>query len=144
MSWVRIWVHTVFATKNRVPFLTKEIKVKVVDHIFKNAKTKEIIIHSLNGHLDHIHCLVSLNKDMTLSKTMQLIKGESSFWINKNKLTTEKFSWQDDYWAVSVSESHVERVSNYIKNQEEHHAKKSFENEIKLMSNKYGWKNSKG
>jgi len=68
-----------------------------------------------------------------------LIKGESSFWINKNKLTQNKFSWQDDYWAVSVSESHLQATRNYILSQEEHHRKKSFAQEIEEFMNKYGW-----
>ena len=57
---------------------------------------------------------------------MQLIKGESSYWINKNNLTTRKFEWQDEYYASSVSKSKLDVVRNYIKNQEEHHRNKSF------------------
>jgi len=60
---------------------------------------------------------------------MQLIKGESSFWINKNKLTQSKFEWQDEYFAVAVSESMLENVRNYIRNQEDHHKKKTFNQE---------------
>ncbi len=71
-----------------------------------------------------------INKDQTISKVAQLIKGESSFWINKNKLTKEKFIWQDDYWAVSVSESHFEKVKKYILEQEEHHRRKTFQEEV--------------
>jgi REP element-mobilizing transposase RayT len=64
-----------------------------------------------------------------MEKIVQLLKGESSFWINKNQLTREKFSWQDEYFAVSVSESKVETVREYIKNQEKHHQRKSFREE---------------
>jgi len=71
---------------------------------------------------------------------VQLIKGESSFWINKNKLTHSKFSWQDDYWAVSVSESHLKALRNYIFTQEDHHRKEAFSKEIEDFMNKYGWK----
>lgn len=60
-----------------------------------------------------------------------LIKGESSYWINKNKLTRTKFEWQDEYIALSVSESFVKKVRNYISNQEKHHIKKSFTDEYK-------------
>jgi REP element-mobilizing transposase RayT len=55
-----------------------------------------------------------MNKDLTISKTAQLIKGESSFWINQNKIIERKFIWQDDYWVVSVSESHLPEVREYI------------------------------
>jgi len=80
--------------------------------------------------------LVSLGLDQTIQKVMQLIKGEASFWINKNKLSNEKFEWQDEYFAVSVSESMVDRVRDYIKNQEEHHSKKHFnKNMMSLLQN---------
>lgn len=71
---------------------------------------------------------------------MQLIKGESSFWINKNKLTKEKFEWQDEYFAVSVSESILEKVRDYIKNQEEHHRIKTFQEEYDDFVSKYNFK----
>lgn len=70
---------------------------------------------------------------------MQLIKGESSFWINKNQLTKEKFEWQDEYFAVSVSESIIDKVRDYIKNQEEHHKKKTFQEEYDEIINKFGF-----
>jgi putative transposase len=63
----------------------------------------------------------------------QLIKGESSFWINQQKLTKEKFSWQDDYWATGVSENMLNRTRQYIFNQDIHHRKLSFEDEVKLL-----------
>ncbi|MDR7211388.1 type III secretory pathway component EscR [Flavobacterium piscis] len=67
---------------------------------------------------------------------MQLIKGESSFWINKNQLTKEKFEWQDEYFAFSVSESIIDKVRDYIKNQEEHHKRKLFrKNMMKSLQN---------
>jgi putative transposase len=139
MSFVKIWVHLVFATKNREPLLIKEFRYDVYKHIIENCKEKEIFLQAINGHTDHIHCLISLGKDQTISKVSQLIKGESSFWINKNHLTERKFSWQDDYFAVSVSESQVDAVVNYIKNQEVHHTKKSFDEEVSEFMTKYGW-----
>lgn len=83
----------------------------------------------VNGYSDHCHCLISLGSGQNMEKIVQLLKRESSFWINKNQLTREKFSWQDEYFAVSVSESKVEAVREYIKNQEKHHQRKSFREE---------------
>jgi len=80
-----------------------------------------------------------MGTDQTIQKIMQLIKGESSFWINKNQLTQQKFEWQDEYFAVSVSESFLDKVRNYIKNQEEHHRKKSFQEEYDEFLEKYGF-----
>ena len=141
MSWIRIWVHLVFSTKNREPYLNEtELRNKIFQHIKQNAKEKEIWLDNIGGHNDHIHCLISLGKEQGISKVAQLIKGESSHWINENKLTKNKFIWQDDYWAVGVSESHLKIVRQYIQDQENHHKKVSFNEEIELFMKKYGWK----
>ena len=70
---------------------------------------------------------------------MQLIKGESSFWINKNGLCKEKFAWQDDYFVVSVSENVVDNVRDYIKNQEVHHKEKNFDEEFETFLKRAGF-----
>jgi len=64
-----------------------------------NAQEKQIHVDFINGYVDHVHLLISLNADQTIAKTVQLIKGESSFWINKNNLCSEKFEWQGDYFV---------------------------------------------
>jgi putative transposase len=128
------------AQKTGEPFLaTKELREKVWKHIKENGKGKDIFIDFVNGYSDHCHCLVSLGVDQTIQKVMQLIKGKSSFWINKQQLTKQKFEWQDEYFAVSVSESMIDKVRNYIKNQEEHHGKKTFQEEHEELINKYGF-----
>ncbi len=145
MSWVRVYMHMVFSTKNREAFLnSKELRKQVFQHIKKNAEEKGIWLDCVNGYQDHAHCLISLGREQTISKVAQLIKGESSFWINHNKLTENKFVWQDDYWVVGVSESHLESVRKYIHNQEEHHSKKSFATEVDEFMKKYGWSFIKG
>jgi putative transposase len=139
MSYVKNWLHCVWGTKNRIPFLTREIKIKILDHIKANAKEKNIYIDILDGHAQHLHCLISLSADQTLSKVIQLLKGESSFWINKNRLTKYKFKWAVEYFAVSVSESQVTKVRKYILNQEEHHKKKTWDEEYNEFINEYGF-----
>jgi REP element-mobilizing transposase RayT len=127
------------------------MRLKVWNHIRENAKEKGIFIDFINGYNDHCHCLVSLGVDQTIQKVMQLIKGESSFWINKQGLLAdlpsaeiEKFEWQDEYFAVSVSESMLDIVRNYIKNQEEHHSKKTFQEEYDEFISKYGFEKFNG
>ncbi len=141
MSWIRIWVHLVFSTKDKIPFLNSvELRNEVFIHIKQNSEQKNIWLDNINGYNNHAHCLISLGRDQSISNVAQLIKGESSFWINKNKLTKSKFIWQDDYWAVSVSESHLSSTRNYIQLQEEHHKLKPFSEEIDDFMKKYGWK----
>ncbi|MBS1740891.1 MAG: IS200/IS605 family transposase [Bacteroidetes bacterium] len=150
MPFIKVYIHFVWSTKNRVPYLaTKELRQKVWKHIKENGKEKGIFIDFVNGYNDHCHCLVSLGADQTIQKTMQLIKGESSFWINKQGLMAElpssshgglqKFEWQDEYFAVSVSESIIDKVRNYIKKQEEHHSQKTFQQEYDDFISKYGF-----
>ena len=74
MPWVRVWIHFVWATKNREPFLKDEIRRDVFQHIRENARVKGIHIDLISGYVDHVHCLISLGTDQTLEKIMRLIK----------------------------------------------------------------------
>ena len=129
MSFVKIHVHAVWGTKNRVPVLTKPIHDQICQHIKENAAIKDFFIDTINGHVDHLHCLMLLHAEMSISKQMQLIKGESSHWVNKNKITRSKFDWADKYFAASVSEDKIDTVRAYISNQQEHHRKITFHQE---------------
>ena len=141
MPHVKVYIHFVWSTKNRESFLSdKEIRFKVWRHIKENAKFKNIYIDIINGYNDHCHCLVSLGVDQTIKQVMQLIKGESSFWINKEKLINTKFEWQDEYFAASVSDSLIEKTRNYIKGQEKHHEQNSFQQEYEDFLEKCGFK----
>ena len=143
MPWVKVWLHFVWSTKDRHPFLTNEVHMKVFEHIRQNAREKGIHIDFINGYLEHVHCLISLGTDQTLEKIMRLIKGESSFWINKNKLTKDKFAWQDEYFVTSVSESALPSVRKYIASQEEHHKKVSFGDEFESFLKRAGFQGFK-
>jgi len=119
--------------------LPKLVREKVRQHIIDNCLKKDIFLKEINGYDEHLHCLISLGKEQSISKVSQLIKGESSFWINKNNICQGNFMWQDDYYAVSVSESQVSKVVRYIKNQEKHHTKKTFSDEVDEFIDKYGF-----
>lgn len=115
MPYVRAYLHLVWSTRNRIQFLdSQELRMKVWKHIKDNSLEKGIFIDFVNGYSEHCYCLISLGVDQTIQKVVQLIKGESSFWINKHKLTKSIFAWQDEYYAVSISESAVQSVRNYI------------------------------
>src|SRR5688572_23918136 len=118
MPYVKVWIHLVWSTKNRIPFLTDTIRPTVFKHIRENAKQKSIFLDFINGYWEHVHCLISLGTEQTISEVVRLIKGESSFWINQNGLTKTKFAWQHEYFAVGVSESLVDTTRDYIRNQE--------------------------
>ena len=134
-------IHAVWGTKSRYPYLTKEIRQNVISHIKENALKKQIYIDTINGHSDHLHCLFGLNADVSIAKTLQLIKGESAFWINQENLTIPKFEWADEYFAASVSESQLNKVRAYINNQEQHHKKITFASEYDNFIKKYNFIN---
>lgn len=126
MPFIKVWIHLVWATKNRVPLLKQGIRGKIFAHIRKNGKKKNIHKDFINGYVDHVHILISVSPAQTIACIVQLLKGESSYCVNKNNLSENKFEWQDEYFAVSVSETGVSQVREYITNQEEHHRKKKF------------------
>ena len=78
MSFIKVYVHYVWSTKNRESLLSGDIKFDVFNHIRENARNKNIFIDFINGYSDHVHCLISLNDDLSIGKIAQLIKGESS------------------------------------------------------------------
>ena len=129
MPYVRVWIHLIWATKNRLPTITPELRTKLLEHIRGNAKDKGIWLDTVNAVSDHLHALISLKGDQTIAKVVQLLKGESSHWVNQEKLTRFPFEWQDDYIALSMSDSAVDTVRQYILGQEEHHRKKLFSEE---------------
>ena len=143
MSFVKVWVHAVWGTKHREAVLHKEARASLFGHIKDYALSKGLYVDGINGHVDHVHCLFELNTELSLSKTMQLLKGESAHWANARGLIKPKLDWADEYFAVSVSESVADRVRAYIANQEEHHKKMTWAEECELFLKKYGLRRDK-
>ena len=129
MPYTKVLIHFIWATKNREHLISKELKPLLLQHIKDNSIKKGIFIDTMNCVSDHMHLLISLGTEITIAKTAMLIKGESSFWVNKQKLIKSKFEWQDEYIALSVSYSAIDKVRAYILNQEAHHKKKTFAEE---------------
>ncbi|HPS46012.1 MAG TPA: IS200/IS605 family transposase [Bacteroidales bacterium] len=113
MSFTNILIHAVWATKNRKNYLSSENKKILCNHICENAITKNIHIINVNGYQNHLHCFISMSSNQNIATIMNLIKGESSFWANKNLKFPERFGWQDDYYAVSVSQRHFNLINEY-------------------------------
>jgi putative transposase len=139
MPYTKVLIHYIWSTKNREHLITKELKPLLLEHIKANSIKKDIFIDTLNCIPDHIHLLVSLGTEQTIAKTAMLIKGESSYWVNIEQLLKSKFEWQDEYIALSVSYSAIDKVRAYILNQEVHHKKKTFTEEYEefLIANNF-------
>jgi len=127
------WVHLIWCTKDRFPFLKSELRFKVVDHILEKAGEHGFNIDTINCYTDHVHLLMSLNPKNAISESVNILKGETSHWINSGKLTQFHFAWQDGYSVFSVSESQVEKVRIYINKQEIHHKNISYLDELKKL-----------
>ncbi|MCB9336587.1 MAG: IS200/IS605 family transposase [Lewinellaceae bacterium] len=140
MAQVRIWIHAVWGTKNRTPYMkNKNKRIDLFKHLKAYAKEKDIYLDFINGEADHVHCLISMACDQNIAQIMKLLKGESSSWANKMNLFEADFDWADDYYAVSVGQSQVEVVRNYLKGQEKHHKNKTFVEECEEFMVKYGF-----
>jgi putative transposase len=137
MSYIKILVHCVWTTYDRTPFLKDEIFEKVIYHIRDNSRAKNIYIDHINGYYEHLHALISLGGTQNISEIMHSIKGECSYWINKNNLTGNKFKWQDDFWAVSIGTPQLENLRTYIRNQKDHHKSTTWEEELRKLETEY-------
>ena len=137
-SFNKIWIHAIWATKERQPLIQPKIEQNVYEYMRSQFLELNCQIKIINGMADHIHCLFLLNPQKSIAEVIKQIKGSSSHWINQQNLITDKFSWQTGYAAYSVSESVVVKVFEYIKNQKEHHAKKTFQTEFDEFLKLYG------
>jgi putative transposase len=137
-SYSRCWLHLVWTTLDREPMLTKPAAVKASRFLTGYALEKDIYLKINYFNPEHVHALIDLPTNKTIEEVVQLFKGSSSHWINQNKLLRGKFSWGRGYGAFSVSHSHVNRVTEYIAHQEDHHRKKSFREEFERFVKKYG------
>ena len=92
-SFTKIWIHTIFGTKDRLPLLKDDFSSHVYEHISDQLEELGCETRIINGTVDHIHILFSLNPDKTVSQIVKSIKGESSHWINQQDFLNAKFAW---------------------------------------------------
>jgi putative transposase len=137
-SYSRVWLHLVWATLERRPLLPKPAAVKLSGFLSQYTSQKGIYMKINYVNADHVHVLIDLPTSLCIEEAMQLLKGASSHWINENGLVPGKFGWGRGYGVFSVSHSDVGEVARYIADQEEHHRKRSFAEELKLFVERYG------
>ena len=138
-TFSQIYIQIVFAVKGRENLIDKSWKTELHKYIAGTIKGKEQKPIIVNGMADHIHAFVGLRPTMAISDLARDIKNNSSKFINEKGFVKGKFSWQEGYGAFSYSHSQIGNVYNYILNQEEHHKKKTFTQEVNEFMQKYGW-----
>lgn len=122
--------HLIWSTKNRRPWITADIETRVWEYLAGVAHQKRMTPLCIGGFDDHIHALLRLPPNLDVSKAAQLLKGSSSKWIHETFPALRDFAWQDGYGVFTVSKSAIPDVFAYIKNQREHHAAKTFQEEF--------------
>lgn len=137
MSYVCSYLHCVFSTKDRRPFITSALRSRLWPYLGGIARENGITALSIGGVEDHVHLLLSLPAMMPIAKVMQLIKGGSSKWVHDTFPDQRHFAWQTKYGAFSVSVSQVDKTVAYIEKQEAHHRKMTFQEEFITLLKKH-------
>ncbi len=125
-TYTQIHIQAIFAVQNRCCIINNSFRDELYKYITGIIKTNHHKPLAINGMPDHVHILFGIRPAQSLSDLMQDIKGSSSKWINDKKFLKYKFSWQEGYGAFSYGKSQLNKVINYINNQEVHHKKKNF------------------
>ena len=138
-SLAQLYLHIVFSTKNRIPFL-REKHVRDRLHAYLagiciNLDSPALIV---GGFEDHVHLLCRHSKNVAVSHFLQELKRDSSKWVKAEFAALADFHWQGGYGAFSVSPSHVDALRQYIADQEKHHQRETFQDEFRRICRKYG------
>ena len=137
-SHAQVWLHIVFSTKQRRPFLQNDdFRTEMFRMLSHHVKTAKCTSASVGGYFDHVHLLVGLHRTVTIAKLVEHVKTETSKWAKGNEKGSSIFAWQSGYGAFSASHSLRDVVDDYIRNQSEHHAKLSFQDEYRRLCEKH-------
>jgi putative transposase len=137
-TYTQIIYHVVFSTKNRKPVLNEENREDLYRYIWGIVRNKQCHLYRVNGVADHIHILSSLHPTICLADFVKEIKTSTSNWIKENQLFQEFDHWQNGYGAFTCSINEKEQLIEYIKNQSDHHKKKTFLEEYQELLREAG------
>ncbi len=138
-SLAKVLLHIVFSTKNRYAFLTdKKIREEMHAYLGGTCNALDCPVLIVGGVAEHVHILCALSRNLSIAKLVGDLKRESSKWVKTKERMLTKFAWQNGYGAFSVGQSEVERVRAYIAGQEEHHRKRTFQDEYRAFLKEYG------
>jgi putative transposase len=136
-SLVKNNIHLVFSTKLRTPFIHPPFHLELYSYLGGICNNLESQVIKVGGFSDHVHILFMLSKKIALAKVVEELKSHSSKWMKTKDPSLKNFFWQDGYGAFSINPTEVDIVSAYIDNQQEHHRKKTFQQEYRAFLKKY-------
>jgi putative transposase len=131
VSYTNLLYHIVYATKERAPLITEMLRPRLHEYLGGTVRGLGAVALEINGTNDHVHILAKLRPTISVSEFLSKLKSASSGWAKRQ--TAGRFGWQARFGAFTVSESQLERVRKYIRNQEEYHRKHSFEEEFRAL-----------
>jgi putative transposase len=137
-TYTNLLYHIVFSTKNRIPMVSDSLQPDLYSYIGGIIRGEGGILLEVGGMPDHVHLLTKFKPSKSVSEMLNRIKAKSSKWANDEKLNNRSFDWQDGYSAFTVSESQVEPVRHYIRDQPNHHRRLTFQDEIRALLGKHG------
>ena len=138
-SFSQLYVHLIFSTKGRQPFLTDlPFRERVHAYLAKACHNLECPSLVVGGVEDHVHALCRIAKTIAVADLIRELKRESSKWIKEEMPALRDFHWQTGYGAFSISPGHAEKLKKYIRNQEEHHRQESYQDEFRRICGIYG------
>ncbi|MDB5321195.1 MAG: transposase IS200-family protein [Phycisphaerales bacterium] len=137
-TFTNLLVHCIFSTKGRAPTIHPDIAPKLFAYMGGIVRSIDGVALLINGVADHVHLLLSLPATLCASDAMRIVKANSSKWLHEEWPEHQDFAWQNGYGAFSVSRSSVEAVSAYIANQEVHHRRMTFQEELLAILKKHG------
>jgi REP element-mobilizing transposase RayT len=138
-SLAQLYVHIVYSTKNRTPWLNDEaLRTGLHDYIAGICRGQDSPSLAVDGATDHVHILCRLSKMLGVAELIRELKRDSTKWVKIEVPSLKEFHWQAGYGAFSVSPAHVKPLKAYIANQMEHHRQISFQEEFRLLCEKYG------
>ena len=142
-SFNKIWIHAIWSTKERQPLIIPSAEKKIHDLMSNEFIDAGCPVRIINGMADHVHSLFLLSPKKAVADIIKHVKGSSSHEINKLNIIKAKFTWQTGYAAYSVSESQLEKVFYYIRNQKKRHEKINFQKEFESLVRLHGLQNEK-
>jgi REP element-mobilizing transposase RayT len=136
-TFTQIYVQIVFSVKGRQNLIHKKWREELYKYICGIVTAKNQKVYAIGGVEDHIHILISIRPNISISDLVRDIKANSSKWINDRQFDLQNFQWQEGFGAFSYSQSQLDNVITYINNQEKHHQKRSFKNEYISLLEKF-------
>lgn len=138
-SFTSILIHYVWSTKNREALLIADLRERLWPYLGGIAKQNKIKMLAIGSAADHVHVLASLPATLSVAKSIQLLKGNSSKWIHETFPKLRSFEWQQGYGAFSIAVSGLDATVAYIRNRAEHHRTRTFREEFMTMLRKHGF-----